>query len=86
MQNAQIKAGWANNAYDMQRDIVSLSLGSSPQPRTQNPQQDLWGPLAGMAGQVLGGYLGSGADSSYGNNIGRESTYMQTDPGTGGFG
>lgn len=59
MQNAQMQQEWMSQAFNAHRAIASMALGSAPIPREPAEKTNLWGPIAQMAGQAIGSYLGS---------------------------
>ncbi len=63
--NAQTMSQWAQRAFDMQRDIASMSMGAiGGQRQPQRDNSALYGQLAGAAGQAAAAYFGSGSGTA----------------------
>lgn len=67
MTNAQLQQQWAGRAYDVNRDIASMALGSAPAPREPAQKTNLWGQIAQTAGSAIGTYLAGSYGSQAGN-------------------
>jgi hypothetical protein len=68
MFNTQLQAQFAGEAFDMQRQIAAMAMGGQPgAERTEKPKQNMWGPVAQLAGSALGGLLGGGGTKSGGS-------------------
>lgn len=84
MTNAQLQSNWAGRAYDAQRDLASMVMGSAQTPREPAQKTQMWGQIAQLAGTAIGGYLGGPAGAAAGGaaggamgNKGTETTVIE---------